>query len=67
MKQYRLITFCCKECGNIVKVLIKKDGGLIFSILDKLHSSNIVLSESGYFKCIISHNETNIRFEYIYN
>lgn len=66
MKEYRLITFCCNDCGNIVKVLINKDK-LTFEIIGKLFTEKDVLTESGYYRCIETKQESNVRFEYIYN
>ena len=66
MKSYRLITFICSECGNHVRVLINKDK-LTFEIIGKLYSDKDVLSDSGYFVCLETHERTNIKFEFVYN
>ncbi len=66
MREYRLITFCCRECGNIVRVLINKNK-LTFEIIGKNYSEKDVLTESGYFRCLETKNETNVRFEFIYS
>jgi len=66
-KKYRLITYACQECGLKVKILIKENGNLIFSILDKLHSSEEVLTKLGYYWCIECKTRANLRFEFIYN
>ena len=66
-KKYRLISYDCQECGLRVKILIKKDGSLIFSILDKLHSSEQVLTDLGYYICIECHTRSNLRFSIIFS
>lgn len=66
-KKYRLITYTCQECGLKVKILVKENGSLIFSILDKLLSSEQVLSNLGYYVCIECKARANLRFEYIYS
>ena len=66
-KKYRLIGYECSECGLQIKILIKKDGSLIFSILDKLHSSEQVLTELGYYICIECRHRSSLRFQYIYS
>lgn len=66
MKEYRLITFICNQCGIKIKALIRSKEGIIFDINDKLYSPNDVLSELGYYVCIICKSKQDIRFEYIY-
>ena len=64
---YHLITFRCKECGEKIKILIRDNHDLVFSILDKLHSEKQCLTEHGNFKCIICNNIDNTRkFEKVY-
>jgi len=66
MREIRLITFCCYDCGCIVKGYMNTNGSITFEIIGKLHSGKDVLTESGYFKCPLCHTKTNIRFEYVY-
>ncbi len=67
MKEYKLISYTCLECGIKVKILFKKDGSVLFSILDKLHSSEQVLTDLGYYICIECHTRSNLRFSIIYS
>lgn len=66
-KKYRLLSYICRECGLKVKVLIRENGSLIFSILDKLHSSEQVLTENGYYVCIECKKVASLKFEYIFS
>ena len=55
-----IITFKCYHCGIIYKVRIK-DGNFTFSCMDKLYSSNDVLTDKGYFVCVQCKKRTKIK------
>ena len=65
---YRLITFQCRECGVVVRVLVKDNTNLTFSIIGKLHSERECTNKSGYFHCIeCNTDDLTKRFEKVYN
>lgn len=67
---YTIITFQCKYCGIVVKVLIKDNKKLIFSILGNNYSEKEGLTQNpyGYFKCLGCGKLDNTkRFEKVYN
>lgn len=65
---YHIITFRCKECMEIVKVLIRDNHALTFSIMDKLHSENQCLTTHRFFICVLCGTiDNNKRFEIVYN
>jgi len=57
-----LITFECSECGLIYKMLIKKDGSLLFSCMDKLHSKEQLFINCT-FTCIHCKGTSKIRLK----
>lgn len=65
---FSMITFQCRECGVVIKVLIRNNSKLTFSFVGKLHSESQCLTENGYFKCVMCKNIDNTkRFEKVWN
>ena len=66
---HTILTFQCRECGVVVKVLIRSDKKyLTFSIIGKLHNEKECLTKSRFFHCIECNTDDNtIRFEKVYN
>ncbi len=68
-----LITFQCRECGIVVKVLIREsfprsNSRCTFYFVGKLHSEMECLTKNGYFQCIHCKTIDNTkRFEKVYS